>query len=67
MLSRMTEPEITGWVSKLDEIHALLAPRTDERVEEPRRRALAAVAELHSEMLRAEVRAVIGGVRGRRV
>ena len=67
MLPRMTEPEITGWVSKLDEIHALLEPKTDGHVDETLRRALAAVAELHSEMLRAEVRAVIGGARGRRV
>ena len=65
MLERMTNREITGWVSRLDEIHALLAPTAQESREaataEPLQRALAAVTELHAEMLRAEVRAVIGG------
>jgi hypothetical protein len=65
MLERMTEPEITGWVSRLDEIHALLAPAAQQSHEaatsETVQRALAVVAELHAAMLRAEVRAVIGG------
>jgi hypothetical protein len=26
MLEGMTNPEITGWVSQLDDIHAILAP-----------------------------------------
>ena len=61
----MTNPEITGWVSQLDEIHALLAPTArrseDGTMSEALLRALAAVAELHEQMLRAEVREVIGG------
>ena len=65
MLECMTKPEITGWVSQLDEIHALLAPAAQQSGEaatfEAVQRALAAVAELHAVMLRAEVRVVIGG------
>ncbi len=63
MLDGMTEPEVTSWMSRLDEIHALLAlpASEDARAVE---RARAAIAELHAEMLRVEVRAVIGGRRG---
>ncbi len=58
----MTKPEITGWVTQLDEIHALLAPTArSASAEESVQRALSAVAELHEEMLRAEIREVIGG------
>lgn len=56
MLERMAE--ITGWVSTLDEIHALLAASVEpERAVEEAR---IAVERLYEQMLRAEVRAVIG-------
>ena len=64
MLEGMTNLEITGWVSRLDEIDALLAPtdqRGDDVTTETLQRARAALADLHAQMLRAEVRAVIGG------
>jgi hypothetical protein len=62
MLERMTKAEITGWVSTLDEIHALLAASAEpERAVEEAR---SAVERLYEQMLRAEVRAVIGGGAG---
>ena len=65
MLEGMTNLEITGWVSRLDEIDALLVPTEpgghDDATTETLQRARAALAERHAQMLRAEVRAVIGG------
>lgn len=65
MLEGMTNLEVTRWMSRLDEIHALLAAPTREGADAADagavERARAAIAELHSEMLRVEVRAVIGG------
>lgn len=62
MLECMTKAEITGWVSTLDEIHALLAASVEpERAVEEARLA---VERLYEQMLRAEVRAVIGAGAG---
>ncbi len=62
MLERMTKAEITGWVSTLDEIHALLGASVEPKraVEDARR----AVELLYEQMLRAEVRAVMGAGAG---
>jgi hypothetical protein len=65
MLEGMTNPEVTSWMSRLDEIHALLAAPAREQGDAAEadaiERARSAIAELHTEMLRVEVRAVIGG------